>query len=151
MWHFTVVKKNAVCLSRLRPFEVSPAMFWFVEVSCWFNLLFKSMLPFAKRLPTAPEKYTPQIMSYPGVPDALSNGPLTRYVTLWVAYAPGLPGTFSPPRLVSDSDMHHGTCVKHVPWCMPGSLTSGFLWRRWRGKSFPVFPAQAQPAILRIW
>ena len=22
----------------------------------------------------------------------------------------------------------------HVPWCMPGSLTSGFLWSRWRGK-----------------
>ena len=32
----------------------------------------------------------------------------------------------------SDPDMHHGTCVTHVPWCMPGSLTSGFLWRRWR-------------------
>ena len=28
--------------------------------------------------------------------------------------------------------MHHGTCVTHVPWCMPGSLTSGFLWSRWR-------------------
>ena len=31
-------------------------------------------------------------------------------------------------------DMHHGTCVTHVPWCMPGSLTIGFLWSRWRGK-----------------
>ena len=38
-----------------------------------------------------------------------------------------------PPR-VSDPDMHHGTCVTLVPWCMPGSLTSGFLWSRWRGK-----------------
>ena len=38
--------------------------------------------------------------------------------------------------LVSDPDMHHGTCVTHVPWCMPGSLTSGFLWSRWRGKRF---------------
>ena len=37
------------------------------------------------------------------------------------------------PR-VSSPDMHHGTCVTHVPWCMPGSLTSGFLWSRWRGK-----------------
>ena len=27
-------------------------------------------------------------------------------------------------------DMHHGTCVTHVPW----SLTNGFLWSRWRGK-----------------
>ena len=30
--------------------------------------------------------------------------------------------------------MHHGTCVTHVPWCMPGSLTGGFLWCGWRGK-----------------
>ena len=26
---------------------------------------------------------------------------------------------------VSDPDMHRGTCVTHVPWCMSGSLTSG--------------------------
>ena len=45
-----------------------------------------------------------------------------------------MPGTFSPPPLVSDPDMHHGTCVTHVPWCMPGSLNSGFLWCRCRGK-----------------
>ena len=25
-------------------------------------------------------------------------------------------------------------CVTHVPWCMPRSLTRGFLWNRWRGK-----------------
>ena len=25
--------------------------------------------------------------------------------------------------LVSDPDMHHGTCVTHVPWCMSASLT----------------------------
>ena len=43
-------------------------------------------------------------------------------------------GTFSRPPRVSDPDMHQGTCVTHVPWCMPGSLTSGFLWNRWRGK-----------------
>ena len=34
----------------------------------------------------------------------------------------------------SNPDMHHGTCVTHVPWCMPGSLTSVFLWSQWRGK-----------------
>ena len=27
--------------------------------------------------------------------------------------------------LVSDTGMHHGTCVTHVPWCMSGSLTRG--------------------------
>ena len=28
-----------------------------------------------------------------------------------------------PP--VGDPDMHYGTCVTHVPWCMSGSLTRG--------------------------
>ena len=27
--------------------------------------------------------------------------------------------------LVSDSSMHHDTCLTHVPWCMSGSLTRG--------------------------
>ena len=27
--------------------------------------------------------------------------------------------------LVSDPDMHHGTCVTHVPWCLSGSLNCG--------------------------
>ena len=62
------------------------------------------------------------------------HGPLARYVKLRVAYALGMPGTFSPPPWISDPDMHHGTCVTHVPRCMPGSLTSGFLWTQWRGK-----------------
>ena len=66
-------------------------------------------------------------------------------------HAPGILGMFSPPPRVSDPDMHHGTCVTHVPWCMPGSLVSGFLWGRPRGKTFPAFPAHAQPTILRIW
>ena len=67
------------------------------------------------------------------------------------ANAPGMPATFSPPPMASDPDMRHGTCVTHVPWCMPGSLTIGFLWSRRWGKTFAVFPAHAQPAILRIW
>ena len=66
----------------------------------------------------------------------IAYGPLTRYVKLWVAHAPGMPGRFSPPPRLSDPDVHHGTCVTHVPWCMPGSLTSGFLWSRWREKCY---------------
>ena len=62
------------------------------------------------------------------------HGPFIRYLKLRVAHAPGMPGTFSPPSRISDRDMHHGTCVTHVPWCMPGSLTSCFLWNRWREK-----------------
>ena len=61
-------------------------------------------------------------------------GPLTRCAELRVAHAPGMPGTFSPPSRVGDPDMQHGTCVTHVPWCMPGSLTSGFLLIRGLGK-----------------
>ena len=61
----------------------------------------------------------------------VAHGPLTRYVKLHVVHAPGMPGTFSLPPLVSDPDMHH---VTHVPWCMSRSLTCGFLWSQWRGK-----------------
>ena len=64
----------------------------------------------------------------------LCHGPLDIYVKLRVVHALGMPGTFSLPPLVSDPDMHQGTCVTHVPWCMPGSLTGGFLCSRWRGK-----------------
>ena len=49
-------------------------------------------------------------------------------------------GTFSPPPRVSDPDMHHGTCITHVSWCMPGSLTSGFLWNRRWGRNVPGIP-----------
>ena len=79
------------------------------------------------------------------------NGPIARYVKLRVAHAPGMPGTFSAPPRASDPDMHHGTCVTHVPWCMSGSLTSGLTLKSVAGKLFPVFPAHAQPPILRIW
>ena len=39
---------------------------------------------------------------------------------------------FSRPPRVSKPDMHHGTCIMYIPWCMPRSLISGFLWSRWR-------------------
>ena len=45
----------------------------------------------------------------------------------------GNAGNTFPSQRISDPDMHHGTCVTHVPRCMPGSLTSGFLWSQWRG------------------
>ena len=66
----------------------------------------------------------------------LLNGSLAKYEKLQVAHAAGMPGTFSPPPRVSDPDMHHGTCVTHVPSCMSRSLISGFLWSRCRGKRF---------------
>ena len=36
-------------------------------------------------------------------------------------------------------DMHHGTCMTHVPCCMPGSLTSGFH-EVGGGKNVPGIP-----------
>ena len=47
--------------------------------------------------------------------------------------------------LVSDPGMHHGTCLTHVPWCMPGSLTCG------DGENVPGIPGACASAILRIW
>ena len=66
--------------------------------------------------------------------NATANGPLIRHVKVRVAHAPGMPGTFSLPPRVSDPDMHHGPCVTHVAWCMPGSLSCGFVWSQRRGK-----------------
>ena len=38
--------------------------------------------------------------------------------------------------LVSDHDIHQGTCVTHVPWCMLGSLTRG------GGENVPGIPSE---------
>ena len=46
----------------------------------------------------------------------LLYGPLAEYVTSWVAHAPGIPGTLSPPTRVSVPDMHHGTCSLGSRW-----------------------------------
>ena len=48
------------------------------------------------------------------------HGPLAGYVKLRAAHVPGMPETIFPPPRVNDSDIHHGTCVTHVPWCMSG-------------------------------
>ena len=71
------------------------------------------------------------------------------YILQWASYqirkiagcaCAGMPGMFSPTLRVSDPDMHHGTCVMHVPWCMSGSLSDGFLWSRWGGENVPGTP-----------
>ena len=68
----------------------------------------------------------------------LKNGSLARYVKLLVAHAPALPGTFSPPPRVSDPDIHHGTCVTHLPQCMLD---------RWITVSFDVGDRENVPGI----
>ena len=79
------------------------------------------------------------------VRSTLLHGPLARPIKLPVAYALGTPGTFSPSQRVNDSDMHHDTCVTHLPWCMLGSLNSGFLWSRWQGKRSQHFRRMRNP------
>ena len=78
----------------------------------------------------------PQAESHWASTNNIMHGHLTRYVKLRVAHGPGIPGTCSPRPRVSEPDMHHGTCTSYVPWCMSGSLTSGFLSSQWRGKRF---------------
>ena len=95
-------------------------------------------LPFpAEVLSRGPFKDTGGAL-YPGrYCDSGCHGPLTRYVKLRVARAPGMPGSF--PRhwlqrkpLVSDPGIHHGMCITHVPRCMLGSLTRGGGEKRYR-------------------
>ena len=70
-----------------------------------------------------------------------------------------MPGTFSLLPRVSDPDMHHGTCVTHVPWCMTGLLTRGFLWSQWRGKLSrhsrrirnPQFYVSGKSSMFKVW
>ena len=77
---------------------------------------------------------------FPGISPAIfQTEPLTRYLKLRVAHAPGMSGTFSSPQRVSDADMHHGNCMTHVPWCMSGSLTS---------ISFEISDGENVPGIL---
>ena len=53
---------------------------------------------------------------------------------------------FQRKPLLSDPGMHHDTCVKHVPWCLSGSLN------RVGWENVPGIPGvHAPPAILRIW
>ena len=63
------------------------------------------------------------------------HGSLARYVNCVLRMHRECRERFSSPPGATDPDMHHGKCVTHVPWCMPGSLTSSFLWNlRWWGK-----------------
>ena len=74
-----------------------------------------------------------------------TNGPLARYVKLWVAHAPGMPGTFSPPADFKGSRWLAipacitaralRTCRDACRDCLPAVA----------GKTFPAFPAHAPP------
>ena len=121
--HFVVVRQEAESFVKYIPGNMYCGNVCFVLLWCWYHKIWS-------RLMLLVYQYTW------GLPHwhwrkTIANGPLTRYAKLWVAHAPG---TFSPTPRVSDLNMHHGTCVTHLPWCMQGLPTSGFLWSQWRGK-----------------
>ena len=99
------------------------------QLDCLYNSLFRLTSRKAPALcewnPSVTGGFPLQMASNRDSVSASIHGPLTSYVKLRVAHSPEMPGTFSPPPLVSDPGMHHGTCVTHVPRCMSGSLTRG--------------------------
>ena len=97
-------------------------------------LIFKGLIRFESRVITVHVRMLPRKLGDEYHSRLIPYGPLTTYVILRDAHAPGMPGMFSPPPRVSDPGMHHGTSVAHMPWCMPGLLISVFLWSRWWGK-----------------
>ena len=62
------------------------------------------------------------------------NGPLNRYINCWLCMRREFRERLSHHRQVSDTGMHHGTCVTHVPWYISGWLT------RSRGENVPDIP-----------
>ena len=79
------------------------------------------------------------------------HGPLARYVKLWVAHTPGMPGMFSAPPTSKESasyrSRHASRHVRHARDVMHDGIANP----HWRGKTYPAFPAHAQPSILHIW
>ena len=114
---------------------ISNPFYWKKSFECWFNFnenWHHADIDLCNRL--APNRRQVITWTNGGLRSLSSHGSLARYVKLRVAHAPEMPGTFYPPLWVSDPDLHHDTCVTHVPWCMSGLLTSDFLWSQWRGK-----------------
>ena len=67
----------------------------------------------------------------------------------------GNAGNVSTPPRFCDPDMHHGMCVTHVPWCIPGSLTNGFPLKSvagsprnsWRMRNLRFYVSGKRPMI----
>ena len=79
--------------------------------------------------------------------DYCCHGPLTRYVKLRVAHAPGMPGTFPPTaEFKGNRELAIPACITARTWrtcrdacrdCLPAVA----------GKTFPAFPAHAHPQL----
>ena len=69
------------------------------------------------------------------------NGPLTRYVKLWVAHAPGMPGTFSSKKTAIWRSKHATRHVRHARAMMHVGTANP----RWRGKRSRHFRCMRNP------
>ena len=54
------------------------------------------------------------------------------------------------PATAGQRSRHISRHVTHVPWWIPGSLTSGFLWS-WRREKRSAIPGTCATRILRTW
>ena len=79
------------------------------------------------------------------------NGPLTRYPKLRVAHAPGMPGTFYPPR-VSDPDTCRDACRDRLLAVSFESVAGNTAFPRVSGKRFMVgMPHAGMVKMDRLW
>ena len=83
----------------------------------------------------------------------LRNVPLTKYVKLRVAYAPGMLVTFfSQPTFKGNRYLAIPACITALAWRLSDEKPMGFLPET--GHAWAVMPVgmvHAQPAILRMW
>ena len=64
----------------------------------------------------------------------VGNGPLTRYVKLQVAHAPGMPGTFPPPPISKETNSQRSRHASRHVRDARAVMHVGIAHLRWRGK-----------------
>ena len=70
---------------------------------------------------------------------------------LRVAHVPGMPGTF-PPAIAGWRSRHASRHVRDARAVMHAGIANyWFPLKSVAGKTFPTFPAHAQPTLSRIW
>ena len=62
-----------------------------------------------------------------------------------------MPGTFSPPPTSKETACYRSRHASRHVRDARAVMHVGIANPRWPGKTFPAFPAHAQPTILRIW
>ena len=129
-WTAHPIAKRWACLIRsLTPFNKAhqPTTGFLVIDKTQKNQLFETMnsdgvskqVPAPHKNPSELSKWKEEMRDLLAIWD---HGPLTRYVKLRVAHAPGMPRTFSPSPTYKN---HRCQLLTHVPWCMSGSLIHG--------------------------